>query len=152
MLRLGDGILSKATHDMMATIRDHLEEEASPAAHERLLHKAQGVNIKPRENMDAYITRLLEIRRDMIRAKYPHIDEESTTVACIVRGLSARPSPAPQIPLLITQRNSTIREFRTLIDLLALCDVHTSSYLLSHRHPRSFKLQFSALHLGYNFN
>ncbi len=30
------------------------------------------------------------------------------------------------------------------------CDVHTSSYLLSHRHPLSF--QFSALYLGYNFN
>ncbi len=29
-----------------------------------------------------------------------------------------------------------------------LCDVHASSYLLSHRHPLSFKSQFSALHLA----
>ncbi len=37
--------------------------------------------------------------------------------------------------------------FKTII-----CDVHHSSCLLSHSHPLSLKLQFSALHLGYNVN
>ncbi len=34
----------------------------------------------------------------------------------------------------------------------AACGVWQSSYLLSHRHPLSLQLQFSALHVGYYFS
>lgn len=107
---------------MVTTIKAHYEAGNSPEDHDRLMRRAQQARINRGESIEAYIKKQRTIRTDMVRANYPGIQDERTTVMFIVRGLQARPSIAHHVSLLLTQRHRTMKDVTAAIELLETLD------------------------------
>eukprot|EP00171_Calliarthron_tuberculosum_P004138 IDg4138t1 len=118
LTRLGDNILTQEPLAMMATIAAHFEADATPAMHEALRVRAESMRIKPRETFDDYFERHLMLRSEMVQAKYPTIDNETTTVSYIIRGLAARPNYQPHITTMMLNMPLIIREARVAVEVL----------------------------------
>ena len=78
--QLGTELTSKTSHGMLEAIKDHLAPDCSAQEHECLMRKAQDIRIRRRGSAEHYLERHRALRVDMLRAEYPNIDTESTTV------------------------------------------------------------------------
>ncbi len=116
---IGEDMLTKTPYEIMRTVEEHFAADTSPENHDRLLDKARKMTIKAAETIDEYIERHLQMRYEMLRAGYPAIQHETTTKPLIFRRLTARPPLAVHVPMMLAQRPPTVREARSLIELVA---------------------------------
>lgn len=77
------------------------------------------LTIKPRESLDEYFDRHLKICAEVIHGKYPLIDQETTTVVFILRGLEIRPAYQMYITNLLIWQPTTVWAARAFVQILA---------------------------------
>lgn len=80
LTQLGYALLTQTRTGILSMIDDLFKGEATPETHERHLLKAQEMTFKPRESLEDYIARHMNIRNEMTRANYPSISLEQTTI------------------------------------------------------------------------
>lgn len=115
---LGEVIVTKNPFEMFQHIEDYFAAECTPEEHESLRRKAQAIRIKMGESIEDYVQRHNKLRQEMIRAKYPNIKDESTSVLFMIRGIQARPSIEPNVPLLLMQKIKSSKDLMAALDVL----------------------------------
>lgn len=71
LIKLGEQMLEHESHAMLEAIDAHYAPDTSADTHGRLMNKAYMMQIKPGESIESYITRHLQLRQKLVRAKYP---------------------------------------------------------------------------------
>lgn len=84
LMELGDDIVESTPFEMLKKIEQHLAADTSADEHDRLMHTAQNTKNRRDEDIDAYLSLLRVVQQQMMREKYPGIENERRAVVLAV--------------------------------------------------------------------